>query len=53
MEEVFQRFTEWFIKFVIVSAVILVGAHLLARSMRAKKNQKNQSSKTDDQHTQE
>lgn len=50
MEEVFQRFTEWFIKFVIVSALLLVGAHLLARSMRTKKNQ---SSKTDDQHTQE
>lgn len=42
MEEAIQRFVDWFIKFAIVSAVLLISTHLLARSLRKKKKQKSE-----------
>jgi hypothetical protein len=55
MEEALQRFVDWFIKFAIVSAVLLIGTHLLARSLRKKKStsQEKLKSKSDSDQTQE
>ena len=50
MEEVFSRFANWFIRFVVVSGVLLLVTHLIARSLR---NKKKKASKTDDEKTQE
>lgn len=43
MEEALQKFTAWFIKFVIVSGTLLLVTHLIARSLRKKKARLNQS----------
>ncbi|QDT32755.1 hypothetical protein Mal48_20020 [Thalassoglobus polymorphus] len=43
MEEVLQRFTAWFIKFAVVSFIVLLSTHLIARSIRSKKKQKKES----------
>ncbi len=40
MEEVLQRFTAWFVKFAVVSFIVLLSTHLIARSIRSKKKQK-------------
>lgn len=55
MEEALQKFVDWFIKFAIVSAVLLIATHLFARSLRKKKstNKKQQKSKSDSDQTQE
>lgn len=50
MEEALQRFAEWLIRFVVISAVVLLVTHLIARSLRSKKKQK---LKTDEDKTEE
>lgn len=44
MEEVFQRFFEWFPRFLGVSAVILLATHLAARFIRGRRSKSDSAS---------
>lgn len=46
MEEALNRFASWFVKFVVVSGVLLLVTHLIARSLRKKKKQSSQVDET-------